>query len=70
MPSGEGKARGIRELVKHQPDMVFGNSIHDAAMMRLGKWAFAVNPNPDLEALAKKMGWPVYWPEATTKTNT
>ena len=63
MPSGEGKAVGIRELIRRQPDMVFGNSVHDAAMMRLGKQAFAVNPNPDLEALASAQSWKVYWPE-------
>ncbi len=68
MPSGEGKAVALREVVlpKHngrQIDAVFGNSIHDAAMLRLGEHGFAVNPNPDLEAIATKDGWKVYWPE-------
>jgi len=63
MPSGKGKAVGIKELIRRQPDMVFGNSIHDAAMMRLGKKAYAVNPNPDLEKLAEELDWEIYWPE-------
>ena len=70
MPSGQGKAVGINELVRRQPDMVFGNSIHDAAMMRMGKQAFAINPNPDLEKLAGELNWEIYWPEKMkNKTN-
>jgi phosphoserine phosphatase len=46
---------------------VFGNSVHDAAMMRLAKRAYAVNPNPDLEAIAAESGWEIYWPEATRR---
>jgi phosphoserine phosphatase len=64
MPSGLGKAIGINELILRKPDMVFGNSIHDAAMMRLGNQAFAINPNRDLEDLASELNWPIYWPEA------
>jgi phosphoserine phosphatase len=68
MPSGEGKAVALREVVlpQHagrQIDAVFGNSIHDAAMLRMAKQAFAVNPNPDLEAVAQQQNWTVYWPE-------
>ncbi len=68
MPSGEGKAVALREIVlpKHdgrQLDAVFGNSIHDAAMLRLAKHGFAVNPNPVLEAIATQEGWKIYWPE-------
>ena len=66
MPSGEGKAVALREVVvpKHgKIDAVFGNSIHDAAMLRLANHSFAVNPNPDLEVLAQQQGWTIYWPE-------
>jgi phosphoserine phosphatase len=65
MPSGEGKAVAIREGIKRPVDAVFGNSIHDVAMLRLAKKAYAVNPNLDLEIIAKKSGWTIYWPEAT-----
>ena len=67
MPSGEGKAAAIREMIKRPVDAVFGNSVHDAAMMRLAKKAYAVNPSPDLEAIAAEMGWEIYWPEATRR---
>jgi len=69
MPSGEGKAVAIREVMARPVDVVFGNSIHDAAMLRLAKKAYAVNPNPDLESMAKKNGWTIYWPEATRKAS-
>jgi phosphoserine phosphatase len=67
MPSGEGKAVAIREVVSRPVDAVFGNSIHDAAMMRLAKKAYAVNPTFDLEVIAAKAGWTIYWPEAARK---
>jgi phosphoserine phosphatase len=66
MPSGEGKAVALREFVvpKHRDiGAVFGNSIHDAAMLRLAQHAFAVNPNTDLERIAQEKGWTVYWPQ-------
>jgi phosphoserine phosphatase len=65
MPSGEGKAVAIRAVIKRPVDAVFGNSIHDAAMLRMAKKAYAVNPNFDLEIIAKESGWTIYWPEAT-----
>ena len=67
MPSGEGKAVAIREVIARPVDAVFGNSIHDLAMLRLAKRPYAVNPNFDLEIIAKKNGWTIYWPEATRK---
>lgn len=70
MPSGEGKAVAIREVIARPVDAVFGNSIHDLAMLRLAKWPYVVNPNFDLEIIAKKSGWPIYWPEATRAATT
>lgn len=66
MPSGEGKAAAIREVIARPVDAVFGNSIHDAAMLRLAKHAFAVNPTPELERIAAGSGWVVYWPVAAS----
>jgi phosphoserine phosphatase len=63
MPSGQGKAVAIREVIQRPVDAVFGNSIHDAAMLRLAGKAYAVNPNPDLEIIARENGWTIYWPE-------
>lgn len=62
MPSGEGKAKAIREIIKATPDAVFGNSRWDLAMLELAKAPYAINPNPDLEAIARQRGWVIYQP--------
>jgi phosphoserine phosphatase len=67
VPSGEGKPKAIREVIRREPDAVFGNSRWDAAMLAIAKNAFAVNPNPDLEEMAQKNGWQIYWPESCRK---
>jgi phosphoserine phosphatase len=63
VPTDEGKASAIRELLPRMPDAVFGNSMHDFHMMELALRAFAINPNPDLEAVARERHWAVYQPE-------
>jgi phosphoserine phosphatase len=62
VPSGEGKAVAIREIIRRTPDAVFGNSKWDQAMLELARHAYAINPNPDLEKLARERGWTVYQP--------
>jgi phosphoserine phosphatase len=64
VPSGEGKPRAIREVIRRDPDVAFGNSRWDAAMLTISRHAFAVNPNPDLEATAREHGWTVYFPDS------
>lgn len=73
VPTGRFKATAIKELIQLGGDApeieaVFGNSVHDAAMLKLAKHAFAVNPNPDLEELARQNQWIIYRP-ATIKSN-
>jgi HAD superfamily phosphoserine phosphatase-like hydrolase len=63
VPSGDGKREALREVVKHQIDATFGNSRWDTEMLAMAKHAFAVNPNSDLEALARERGWRIYFPE-------
>ena len=65
VPSGEGKAVAIREFIGEKVDAVFGNSVHDQAMLELAAHPFAINPNRDLEQLATARDWTVYWPEKT-----
>jgi phosphoserine phosphatase len=67
LPSGEGKARLIREVVKRMPDAAFGNSRWDVAMLSITQNPFVVNPNPDLEKVAGERGWPIYWPDSVRK---
>ncbi|MFZ0793332.1 MAG: haloacid dehalogenase-like hydrolase [Candidatus Korobacteraceae bacterium] len=62
VPTDELKAVAIREVIGKPMEAVFGNSIHDQAMLEMAKWPFCVNPNPDLERVARERGWPVYWP--------
>lgn len=63
VPSGEGKAVAIREIIRRTPDAVFGNSKWDQAMLELARHPYAINPNPDLEAIARERGWVVYQPQ-------
>jgi phosphoserine phosphatase len=46
------------------PDAVFGNSIHDAAMLALARAPFVVNPTPGLLQIAAERNWPVFIPAA------
>jgi phosphoserine phosphatase len=62
VPTDELKAIAIREVIAKPMEAVFGNSIHDLAMLEMAKYPFCVNPNPDLEQVARERGWIVHWP--------
>jgi len=62
VPTDELKAVVIRDIIGKPMEAVFGNSIHDQAMLEMAKYPFCVNPNPDLEQMARQRGWTVYWP--------
>lgn len=64
VPTGEGKAEALRRVGLPHPDAVFGNSIHDAAMLEIARHAFPVNPTPALSEVAAQRGWAVYYPAA------
>ena len=65
IPSGPGKPKVLREVAKRDIDAAFGNSRWDTEMLAMAKHAFAVNPNPDLESVARQRGWAVYFPDGT-----
>ena len=65
IPSGIGKPKAILEVIGRPPDAGFGNSRWDTEMLAISRYAIAVNPNPDLEELARQRGWTVYWPDGT-----
>jgi phosphoserine phosphatase len=67
VPSGEGKPRAIRDVIAKDPDVAFGNSRWDADMLAIARHGFAVNPNPDLENMARERGWTIYWPDPNNK---
>jgi phosphoserine phosphatase len=63
VPTGEGKAQSLAKAGLAAPDVVFGNSIHDAAMLEIARQAYPVNPTPALLQIATKNGWPIFYPE-------
>lgn len=67
VPSGEGKRQAIREVIRQDPDAAFGNSRWDEEMLAIAGHAVAVNPNVDLETIARERGWMVYFPEGTSR---
>jgi phosphoserine phosphatase len=62
IPTDDGKAIAIRRHINAPVACVFGNSMHDFAMLELAQHPFAINPNPDLDAIARERGWRVYRP--------
>jgi phosphoserine phosphatase len=67
VPSGDGKPQAIRNVIQKDPDAAFGNSRWDAAMLAIAQHAFAINPNPDLEKMAREQGWTIYWPDDVSR---
>ena len=65
LPSGPGKPKALREVLRGDIDAAFGNSRWDIDMLAMAKHAFAVNPNPDLEVIARQRGWIIYFPDGT-----
>jgi phosphoserine phosphatase len=62
VPTDEGKVAALARVRITAPDAVFGNSIHDAAMLAIARRAFPVNPTPELIERSAAKGWPVYYP--------
>lgn len=62
VPTDEGKVASLAGVGITFPDVVFGNSIHDAAMLAIARRAFPVNPSPALLEQSALEGWPVYYP--------
>jgi HAD superfamily phosphoserine phosphatase-like hydrolase len=62
VPTDEGKVAALRRVGIVAPDAVFGNSVHDAAMLKIARRAFPVNPTPALVERSAPEGWPVYFP--------
>ena len=64
VPTDEAKVTALARVGIADPDAVFGNSIHDAAMLAIARpnGAFAVNPTGDLLQRAAAEGWPVFYP--------
>ncbi len=68
VPTDEDKVEALRRVGITAPHAVFGNSIHDAAMLAIARsstgtpGAFPVNPSTGLLERASAEAWPVYFP--------
>ena len=62
VPTDEMKQTAIEEFIGRPVDAVFGNSMHDFAMLERAAKPYAINPNPDLAQRAAELGWTVYQP--------
>jgi len=65
VPTDEGKVAALARVGITAPDCVFGNSVHDAAMLAIARRAFPVNPSLGLAERSAAEGWPVYFPAGT-----
>ena len=64
VPTDEGKAGALARAGLTRPDVVFGNSVHDLAMLNVAVHAFPVNPSPALLEAAARKGWGYFRPAA------
>jgi phosphoserine phosphatase len=64
VPTDEGKRDALQRAGIPEPDLVFGNSVHDVAMLEMAGRAFPVNPSPALADLAAERGWRAFYPAA------
>lgn len=62
VPTDKGKVASLARAGITSPDAVFGNSVHDTAMLAIARRAFPVNPTPALLEQSALEGWPVYYP--------
>ena len=68
IPTDEGKVASLERVGLNRPDAVFGNSIHDLAMLEIARNPFPVNPSPALVEAAARRGWGYFVPQAAEGT--
>jgi phosphoserine phosphatase len=64
VPTDEGKAAALARVGLTRPDAVFGNSVHDLAMLEVAAHPFPVNPSPALLEAAARKRWGYFRPAA------
>ena len=62
VPTGPAKATALRRVGIPRPDAVFGNSLHDLAMLEIAAHPFPVNPSSALLTECAKRGWGYFRP--------
>lgn len=68
VPTDSGKVASLARRGVHTPDAVFGNSVHDAAMLAIARQAYPVNPTPALVERSRAEGWTIYFPASVRPT--
>jgi len=64
-----GKVAALRRVGISRPDAVFGNSIHDLAMLEIAAHAYPINPSPALLEAAMQRSWGYFVPAAAEVTD-
>ena len=62
VPTGPAKAAALGRVGLPRPDAVFGNSLHDLAMLEIAARPFPVNPSLGLLEECAKRGWGYFRP--------
>jgi phosphoserine phosphatase len=62
VPTGPAKAASLSRVGLPHPDAVFGNSLHDLAMLEMTAHPFPVNPSLGLLEECAKRGWGYFRP--------
>ena len=62
VPTGPAKAAALRRIGIPHPDCVFGNSLHDLAMLEMAAHPFPVNPSLGLLEECARRGWGYFRP--------
>ncbi|MBS1806167.1 MAG: haloacid dehalogenase-like hydrolase [Acidobacteria bacterium] len=62
VPTGPAKAAALRRVGLPRPDAVFGNSLHDLAMLEIAAHPYPVNPSLGLLEECAKRGWGYFRP--------
>lgn len=69
VPTGPAKAAALRRVGIPHPDSVFGNSLHDLAMLEMAARPFAINPSLALLEECARRGWGYFRPAEATEAS-
>jgi len=67
VPTGPAKAAALRRIGLTCPEAVFGNSLHDLAMLEIAANPFPVNPSLGLLEECARRGWGYFRPREITE---
>lgn len=63
VPTDGAKAESLRRVGLPHPDAVFGNSLHDLAMLEIASYPFPINPSSGLLEECGRRGWSYFRPK-------